>query len=366
MPSGDVAGGAPVYFRGVTKTYGSLTVVADVSITIERGSFMTLLGPSGSGKTTLLKMLAGFVSPTRGQILVGDRDVTHLTPNKRNVGLVFQNYALFPHMSVADNVAFPLKMRKVGRRDIAHRVDQMLDLVRLSELRARLPNQLSGGQQQRVALARTLIFRPSVLLMDEPLSALDKKLREHMQLEIKHLHEQLGVTIIYVTHDQTEALVMSDFVAVMRDGRVEQIGHPRDVYQKPATRFVADFVGEINFFVGQIDKLSDRDCLVRTDGGLTIQAPVPTSTASLSCGQVVSISVRPEAVRITHDASGQNVFPAVVEEQVFLGDRARIRLKLDGGHTLIAQESTLTEHSLEKGTAVKVSLPVDAIHLLIA
>lgn len=365
MPNDDAAGGAPVFFREVTKSYGKLVVVSDISLTVERGSFLTLLGPSGSGKTTILKILAGFVSPTSGQVIIGERDVTHVPSNKRNVGLVFQNYALFPHMTVADNIAFPLKMRKVRHPEIAERVGQALELVQLSALKERLPSQLSGGQQQRVALARTLVFRPSVLLMDEPLSALDKKLREHVQLEIKHLHEQLGITIIYVTHDQTEALVMSDRVAVMRDGKLEQIGHPREIYEKPANRFVADFIGEITFIDGQLETISAAGCVVRTDTGLAFSATNPASSVNLAVGQKVSISIRPEAVQIVEKTTGENVFPAVLTELVFLGDRVRSQLKLEAGPTLVAQETSNANLSLRRrGASVSIFVPPAAVHLL--
>jgi mannopine transport system ATP-binding protein len=248
--SGAVRGEA-ISLRGLHKAYCALPVVRDVSFEIAAGEFVSLLGPSGSGKTTILMMIAGFETPNDGQIVIGERDITYLAPNRRNVGMVFQRYALFPHMSVAQNVAFPLKMRGVAKREIPERVARILDLVQLGAYAQRYPQQLSGGQQQRVAVARALVFEPPVLLMDEPLSALDKKLRESMQFEIKSLQQRLGVTVIYVTHDQEEAMTLSDRVAVIDRGELVQIGAPADLYQRPRTPFVADFIGRMNFLDGE-------------------------------------------------------------------------------------------------------------------
>ncbi len=230
--------------RNVSKEYGPHIAVADLSLQLAKGEFLSLLGPSGSGKTTTLMMIAGLLQPNTGDILLEQRPITPLPPYKRNIGVVFQNYALFPHMTVARNIAFPLTMRSVGREEIAMRVSRVLRLVGLPDYGGRYPRQLSGGQQQRVALARAMVFEPPILLMDEPLGALDKKLREQMQLEIKRLHEELGMSIIYVTHDQEEALVMSDRIAVFNLGRLQQIGTPTQLYERPATRFVAEFIGE--------------------------------------------------------------------------------------------------------------------------
>lgn len=235
-----------VQTKSVTKRYGDVAVVDRVSIDILKGEFLSLLGPSGSGKTTLLMMLAGFVSPSDGEIYIQGQEVSRVPPEKRNVGMVFQNYALFPHMTVGQNIAFPLKMRKMPSKKISEEIDRFLTLVRLSGYENRYPNQLSGGQQQRIALARALVFRPHILLMDEPLGALDKKLRELMQLEISELHKKLKVTVVYVTHDQEEALAMSDRIAVINHGHIIQVDSPSDVYDKPRTKFVADFVGSSN------------------------------------------------------------------------------------------------------------------------
>jgi putative spermidine/putrescine transport system ATP-binding protein len=236
--------------RRLSKHYGPTRAVDDVSLTIERGKFVTLLGPSGSGKTTILMAIAGFVAPTAGDILVDGAPITQLPPEKRNFGMVFQGYALFPHMTVAENVAFPLRVRKVGRAEIETRVKDALDMVQLGHLADRRPTQLSGGQQQRVALARALVFQPVLLLLDEPLSALDKKLRAELQVELKDLHRRVGLTFIYVTHDQEEALSMSDGIAILRDGRLVQQGSPEELYERPATKFVADFLGKSNFLPG--------------------------------------------------------------------------------------------------------------------
>ena len=239
---------ALVQFKGVQKTYDGLSlVVRNLDLDIRRGEFLSLLGPSGSGKTTTLMMLAGFESPTAGEILLDGRPITKTPPHKRNFGMVFQNYALFPHMTVAANVAYPLTVRKVPKADIDKRVARALDMVQLGGKGDRFPSQLSGGQQQRVALARALVFEPQLVLMDEPLGALDKQLREHMQIELKELHRQLGVTFVYVTHDQGEALTMSDRIAVMSQGRILQVGSPTEIYEAPVNRTVADFIGETNF-----------------------------------------------------------------------------------------------------------------------
>src|SRR5688572_12513830 len=255
---------------GLSRRFGEVLAVDRLSLRMGSGECVTLLGPSGSGKTTTLMMIAGFVRPTTGEIYLGGQAITRRPPFKRNVGMVFQNYALFPHMTVFENVAFPLRMRRLRRGEIEAKVGQALDLVRLTGYEARYPRQLSGGQQQRVALARALVFNPPVLLMDEPLGALDKKLRQQMQLEIKHLHEQLGITVIYVTHDQEEALVMSDEIVVMRNGRIEQIGTPRGVYDDPRNNFVADFIGEANVLDGTIIKAEHSRYRVRTSAQVEV------------------------------------------------------------------------------------------------
>ena len=248
--------------RGISKHYVAVRAVDDVDLVVPRGEFLTLLGPSGSGKTTILMMIAGFVHPTSGDILLDDREITHLPPEKRNFGMVFQGYALFPHMTVEQNVGFPLKVRRMGRAEAEPLISDVLDLVQLAHLRDRLPRQLSGGQQQRVALARALVFSPDILLLDEPLGALDKKLRTEVQIELKDLHRRVGTTFLYVTHDQEEALSMSDRIAIVRDGKFVQMGRPDELYERPASRFVADFLGKSNFFTGR------RGAAI--DGGFTV------------------------------------------------------------------------------------------------
>jgi putative spermidine/putrescine transport system ATP-binding protein len=333
-------GGAEVRLHELTKTFGSVVAVRDVSVTIAPGSFFTLLGPSGSGKTTTLMMVAGFTYPTSGEVFVDGRPMAALPPQKRDLGMVFQSYAVFPHLTVYDNIAFPLQIRKTARLEILHRVGEALDLVRLTGYERRLPRQLSGGEQQRVALARALVFRPRVLLMDEPLGALDKKLRAHMQLELKHIQQRLHVTVVYVTHDQEEALTMSDRVAVMRGGRIEQVGSPAELYDRPASRFVADFLGESNFLDAvAVAAEGDRRWRCRAAGGLEFSG---VSAQALEAGQHVTAAVRPEKLVQADEAGaamlggGANTCKGLVEEAIYVGDvtRYRVGLGADGAVTI--------------------------------
>jgi putative spermidine/putrescine transport system ATP-binding protein len=308
----------------VSKSFGPVQVIKDLSLDIERGEFVSLLGPSGSGKTTLLMLLAGFEQPSAGSIVLDGRRIDHLPPYRREMGVVFQNYALFPHMSVADNVAFPLKMRGVGRAEIEDRVKRALDVVQLAAMRDRRPAQLSGGQQQRVALARALVFEPAVVLMDEPLGALDKQLREQMQLDIRALHKRLELTVVFVTHDQSEALTMSDRIAVFNQGIIEQIGSPRDIYDHPRTRFVAEFIGETNLLEGTV-KGHDRD-------GTTIQLDSSRQLTvaradALAAGARVLVSVRPERILLgPPSVAAQNMLPTKILDSVYQGDHLRLQL----------------------------------------
>jgi len=323
----------------VRKSFGSVTAVADVSFAIEPGEFITLLGPSGSGKTTTLMMIAGFDHPTEGEIYVDGTPIVGVPPYRRGIGMVFQNYALFPHLTVAENVGFALKQRGVGKPEIVDRVGETLDIVRLRGYEARYPRQLSGGQQQRVALARAIIFHPRVLLMDEPLSALDKQLREELQLEMKRLHQQLGITFIYVTHDQREALIMSDRIAVMNQGRIEQAGSPSDLYDRPATRFVAGFIGESNFLEGEVAGLQGRD-VAATVAGATV---VAISRQPPAVGARVVLAIRPEKIGF-RDLSASapqtrlNTIKAVVREVAFVGEMHRYILEIAPGVTLVAKQ----------------------------
>jgi putative spermidine/putrescine transport system ATP-binding protein len=310
-----------IAFRQVTKRYNTLTVVDHLDLEIARGEFVSLLGPSGSGKTTLLMMLAGFEQPTSGNIAMAGRRIDELPPHKRNMGVVFQSYALFPHMTVRDNIAFPLKMRGVSKAAIAERVARVLDMVKLGTMADRKPQQLSGGQQQRVALARALVFEPQVVLMDEPLGALDKKLREQMQLDIRELHRRLGLTIVFVTHDQDEALTMSDRVAVFNHGRIEQVGSPRDIYDEPRTNFVAEFIGETNLLRCVVDEQTGDALRVTSESGLTLSAHAGSGRVGESH---VQVSIRPEAIRINDPGMAANGLRARIVDAVYFGDHLRL------------------------------------------
>jgi putative spermidine/putrescine transport system ATP-binding protein len=306
----------------ITKSYDGIRYAVDhVSLDIRKGEFVTFLGPSGSGKTTTLTMIAGFETPSGGQILLNGRDLIELQPWRRNVGMVFQNYALFPHMTVARNVAFPLRMRGVVKTDITARVREILALVGLSEFVDRYPRELSGGQQQRVALARGLVFRPDVLLLDEPLGALDKNLREQMQLEIKRIHSEVGITMVYVTHDQTEAMTMSDRIAVFNAGRIEQVGTPLEIYSRPQSRFVGAFVGESNFLRAQF--IRNTDGPVAEVVGLPTLRLRPELCTALQSGTAIDLMIRPENMQLTTDnvlPGGEPSLPVTIEQIVNFGD----------------------------------------------
>jgi spermidine/putrescine transport system ATP-binding protein len=313
--------------RGVTKRFASVTAVDDLSLFIRSGEFLTLLGPSGCGKTTTLRMIAGFEDPTTGQILIDGVDAAGVPPFKRNVNTVFQNYALFPHLSVWDNVAFGLKMKRVGRTDRQQRVRDALDLVQLAPLAERRPHQLSGGQQQRVALARALVNHPAVLLLDEPLGALDLKLRKAMQLELTGLQQRVGITFVYVTHDQEEALTMSDRIAVMDGGRLQQLGTPTEIYERPASRFVADFIGETNFLDGVVRERHGEDAVVCVEGVGVIRGQGPGEP-----GARVSLAIRPEKIAIADGRQrGRNQIEATVLASVFRGSDTRLVVQLGNG-----------------------------------
>jgi putative spermidine/putrescine transport system ATP-binding protein len=327
-------GGARLQLIDLTKVYDQSVIAADrVSIDIQPGEFITLLGPSGSGKTTTLMMIAGFVIPTSGEVLVEGQDIAFRPPHKRNVGMVFQNYALFPHMTVAENIGFPLKMRRWSRADTEKAVNEVLRLVRLPEHGDRYPRQLSGGQQQRIALARALVFRPPVLLMDEPLGALDKKLREEMQLEIKHIQQETNITTVYVTHDQGEALTMSDRIAVMQDGWIEQIGSPTELYERPVNKFVADFIGESNFIAGTLMRENGTPTLkTNTDW----QIPLPGHDGRAE-GSRVEVALRPERVAIG-EGRGDIQVNGTIEEIIYFGETTKARISLPHGEELVVKQ----------------------------
>lgn len=323
-----------VQLQRLSKDYGKFGAVRNLSLDVIRGEFLTLLGPSGSGKTTTLMMLAGFVNPTSGRILVEGRDITNEPPHRRNIGMVYQSYALFPHLSVLRNVAFPLEVRKCSRDETKARAMEALSIVKLESLADRYPSQLSGGQQQRVALARAIVFRPSLLLMDEPLGALDKKLREHMQVELMKIKSRLDVTVVYVTHDQEEALTMSDRVVVMADGVIQQIGHPKELYERPVNRFVADFIGNTNIFDGEI-VTTGTSTTVMISPGVILHAE---SSKNLSIGDRVCVILRPERVRVgAQSLNCKNQLEGVIDRVVYIGDNSRVRVLLATGSTLVAK-----------------------------
>jgi len=329
--------GAAVRFEGLSKYYDDIAAVDGISLDVNAGAFLTLLGPSGSGKTTTLMMLAGFETPSAGEIFVGEEPMCHRPAYKRDIGMVFQNYALFPNMTVAQNIAFPLKMRKQSTGAIQTRTNRILSLVRLEGMQHRRPQQLSGGQQQRVALARALVFNPPVLLMDEPLGALDKKLREHMQLEIKRIQQELGITVIYVTHDQEEALIMSDRIAVMNRGRIEQVDPADELYENPVNRFVANFIGESNFFDGAIQNLASDGCLVRCEDDLLVKVPVQENH---QVGAKVHLSLRPEKL-VFVDGDVQrygNVMGGQVENLLYIGEVTKYRIRLTSSTTVVLKQ----------------------------
>lgn len=317
--------------RALVKRFGAVTAVDDVSLSVRPGEFLALLGPSGSGKTTILMAIAGFEYPDSGSISVGGEDVTWLPPNKRNLGMVFQKYTLFPHMSVLENIAFPLKMRGVGRAEREDRARTALSTVRLDSFGDRKPSQLSGGQQQRVAIARAIVYKPRVLLMDEPLSALDKNLREEMQIETKHLQREIGVTVVFVTHDQTEALTMADRVAVLDHGRLQQIGSPHDLYETPQTAFVAGFIGETNFCQGRARTAAAPGGLasVMLEGGVLVEA---TAAQAVSADTPVRLAIRPERLALA-DADGA-ALSARVTEAIYAGNATTLILATPQGPQL--------------------------------
>ncbi|MBO9452475.1 ABC transporter ATP-binding protein [Tropicibacter sp. R16_0] len=316
--------GSRVHFEKVTKSFGETVALSDFNLDIAPGEFVTLLGASGSGKSTALNILAGFSDATSGEVFIDDRPLTGVAPEHRNVGMVFQNFALFPHKTVAENVAFPLRMRKIARDEIDRRVKAALEMVQLGAFAARKPAALSGGQRQRVALARAVVFEPPVLLMDECLSALDLKLREELQDEIRRIHREIGTTVLFVTHDQTEALTMSDRIAILEGGKIVQIDAPEALYDRPRTRFVADFIGQSNMF--DLTSVSDGTATV-PDMGINIPVSDPNA---------VAISIRPERLRVVlgEDTFGLSVFQGVVENETFFGPVVAQTVRLPSGRQL--------------------------------
>jgi len=350
---------AYVSFREVQKSYdGETLVVKNLNLNIAAGEFLTMLGPSGSGKTTCLMMLAGFEPATHGEIILDGTSINHVPPHKRNIGMVFQNYALFPHMTVEENLAFPLQVRKMAKSEQERRVRRALDMVQLGEFGSRTPGQLSGGQQQRVAVARALVFDPKLVLMDEPLGALDKQLREQMQYEIKHIHENLGVTVVYVTHDQSEALTMSNRIAVFNDGVIQQLATPSDLYELPENAFVAQFIGENNRLLGTVKHVNGRTATIDLDDGGSVNA-LAVNVAGI--GSRSTLSLRPERVVINPpNGSLPNEFEARVEELIYLGDHMRTRVNVCGHDDFIVKVPNSAKHEhLKPGETVKVGWDVE-------
>jgi iron(III) transport system ATP-binding protein len=366
----------PVQIRNLVKRYGDVYALNDVSLDVEGGELFFLLGPSGCGKTTLLRCIAGFVTPDAGSIQLGEQDITNTPPNQRDTAMVFQNYALWPHMTVADNVGFGLEVKKVSAAERRQRIREALALVQMESLGGRKPNQLSGGQQQRVALARALIVKPKCLLLDEPLSNLDAKLRLHMRRVIRKLCKQLNLTTIYVTHDQKEALSMADRIAVLRDGKIEQIGTPIELYNRPGNRFVAEFVGETNFIEGRVAGREDSFWVVQSAAGAIRGMPVGT----VATGATATISVRPEAIRIGHaDAKpdtpgergqgGRGAAPAnriegTLLDMVYLGESAQYEVRIAGDSIVKVMEQNPKTAPPEPGKKVSLEFnPAEAILL---
>jgi len=342
-------GSAELLIEGVGKRFGDVVALDHVSLQVARGELLTILGPSGSGKTTLLRVVAGFETPDGGRVTVGGTEITALPPAKRDIGMVFQNYALFPHLTVKANVAFPLEMRNVLRAEIDRRVAEALAMVELEGYGARLPKQLSGGQQQRVALARAIVFNPRLLLLDEPFGALDRKLRETMQLEVRRLQRRLGLTTIFITHDQEEALVLSDRVAVMNKGTIQQIATTTEIYERPANDFVADFVGESNIFHGTVSAPG----VVALEGGGSVKV-----ASDRPAGTKVGVLMRPERFA----PGGVNLFTGAVIESVYLGTSFKLRLACEGGLELLVRQPARGPLPAA-GATVTVGIDPDAIHV---
>jgi putative spermidine/putrescine transport system ATP-binding protein len=345
--------------RALRKTYGPVVALAEASLDLREGEFLTLLGPSGSGKTTLLMIVAGLIPPDAGEVWIDGRLATYVPSFKRDIGMVFQSYALFPHLTVFENIAFPLRMRRQPATAIAREVRRVLEIVGLPDVGDRLPRALSGGQQQRVALARCIVYRPSIVLMDEPLGALDKKLRDRMQLEIKQLHTELGITVLYVTHDQEEAMIMSDRICLMNEGRIEQMGSPAELYFRPRTLFAADFLGESNLFDATVAGVEGAVLVLHGPGGATVRAPVAPGVAA---GDRVKLVVRPERLALLgpgEDAA--NVLDGVLRDVILVGGVTKYYVALGDGRTVSATRLTAGPPGhLPPSTKARVGWAVDS------
>ncbi|OYR08358.1 ABC transporter ATP-binding protein [Brucella grignonensis] len=349
--------------RALKKTYGSVVALDSTDVDVREGEFLTLLGPSGSGKSTLLWAVAGLNNPQSGQIWIDGKEATHLPAFKRGIGMVFQNYALFPHMTIGQNIAFPLEMRRQSRAEREAATRRVLDMVKLGHVIDRYPRELSGGQQQRIALARAFVYEPSIILMDEPLGALDKKLRDHLQLEIRHLHRELGVTILYVTHDQEEAMVMSDRICLMNNARVEQIGTPEDLYFRPVSVFAADFLGESNLIDGVVTRIEGNESLVNMRGAGNVRA---VANPDIQPGAKVKLMTRPESVEILPEGhSRPNEVTGVVKEVIVGGGATK--LFVDIGDETVMQATQLTRaaaNRLNVGAKVRLGWHAESAVIL--
>jgi spermidine/putrescine ABC transporter ATP-binding subunit len=345
--------GAELLLDNICKSYGDVQALNGINLKIQPGEFVTLLGPSGSGKTTALLLIAGFLEPTAGRIYMDGESVERKPPHRRNIGMVFQNYALFPHMSVEENIAFPLRMRGFPRRDVGEKVSALLDLVGLPDHGKRRVHQLSGGQQQRVALARALVYNPPLLLMDEPLGALDRKLREQLQLEIKHIQKASNTTVVYVTHDQEEALVMSDRMGIMSSGRLIQVGPPREIYEAPNTAFVADFLGESNLLEAHMEEGDREKGVACLQGGILVRGRAPSL---LPRGSRITVAFRPEkACLIGAGERYDNECPGILEELIFVGDALKYMVRLEGGgQVMVKSPNSKDAWWFETGQEVRV------------
>ncbi len=349
--------------RNLRKTYGPVVALAGVDLNMREGELLTLLGPSGSGKTTMLLLIAGLIQPDHGELWIGERLATYMPANKRDLGMVFQNYALFPHLSVYENIAFPLRMRKVPDTDIAKEVQRVLDLIQLPDVGERLPRQLSGGQQQRIALARCIVYEPSIILMDEPLGALDKKLRDQMQLEIKHLHKQLGITVLYVTHDQEEALVISDRICLMNDGKIQQLGTPDELYFRPTNVFAANFLGESNLLDATVVSATNNLAHLRGPAGVEVRA---AWDGELREGERLKFMVRPENVRLLGEGEeAPNMIKAPLQEVILLGQVTKYYARLADDTPVSATQLTeMGAVAAEPGSEIRLGWSEESTVLL--
>lgn len=333
-----MTGNAFIQLSNVYKKYDGAegAVISDLSLNVKKGEFLTLLGPSGCGKTTTLRMIAGFEQLTSGSVIIDGEDVTNMSPHERCVNTVFQNYALFPHMNIFDNIAFGLKMKKVSNSEIKARVSEMLKMIQLEGYENRMPSSLSGGQMQRVAIARAVVNNPKVLLLDEPLGALDLKLRKQMQLELKHLQKRLGITFIFVTHDQEEALTMSDRIVVMKDGVIEQLGTPDEIYERPVSKFVADFIGDTNLLEGKIEDVFSNEALLHINGEEEL---IKVSAKNLLAGEQIFAALRPERIKIKKSPENEDIYlKANLKDRIYTGIYYKTILELNNGNLIIVNE----------------------------